>query len=322
MDPFALAAVVGLAFVGKQMSDSAPVSINDKPVDNTVKNTDIPVIPDDDPRLRGNFGYSKREMTNFTDVSTASSRYVYGQPVYNMSNRENVSNMMKNLNPNPWNRVGPGIGVGHNVPSYGGYQQLAREMPTNVNEYRLTQLEGRVQAPPKSVVPAHESYSVVSKNRPDKDYYRAPGKGTGAHRGPEVRSKGVRSRYTTLKEQSMRTDDMPGGPRYILNAGHVVTGNQSMDRTNNRSKPDRMANPGRMNVLANPQGMNGAVTTVRIDDNTQPVVTGGAIVPQGYIRSGTQEVNPYKDTKDFRTDTLDLAKNQLSENVYNHPLSA
>lgn len=229
---------------------------------------------------------------------------------------------MKNLNPNPWNRVGPGIGVGPNVPSYGGYQQLAREMPTNVNEHRLTQLPGRVQAPPTSVVPAPEIGTVVAKNRPDKDYYRSPAKASAVLRAPEARPRYARMRYTTLKEQSIkRADDITGGPRYILDSAYIVTGNQSLDRTDNRSKPDRMANPGRMNVRADPLGGNGAITTLRPDDTSTPIIPGAAPISSGYIRSGIQEANPFKDMKDFRTDSLDLAKKQLSENVYNHPLS-
>lgn len=313
MDPFALAAVVGLAFVGKQMSEEKAVA----------KQTPTIVVNDEDPRLRGNFGYEKQEMSNFAVVSNFGSRPVYGQPVYNLTNRQNVSNTMKNLNPSPWTRVGPGIGVGPNVPSYGGYQQLAREMPANINEHRLTQLPGRAQAPPKSVVPNPEMGTIVSKNRPDKDFSRGPGKGSAILRAPEARPRFVRMKYTTLKEQSIkRSDDITGGPRYILDSGYIVTGNQTLDKTNNRSKPDRAANPGRMNVRADPLGASGAITTLKPDDNSHtPIVSGGALIQSGYVRTGIQEINPFKDTKDFRTDDLDLAKKQLAENVYNHPLS-
>lgn len=323
MDPLALAAVVGLAFVGKQMSDNTDVPKSQKPVESTIRKADESFINDDDPRLRGNFGYEKREMSNFADVTQYGSRHVYGQPVYSLSNRESISNTMKNLNPNPWTRVGPGVGVGPNVPSYGGYQQLAREMPTNVNEHRLTQLPGRVQAPPAAPVPTQEIGTIVSKNRPDKDYYRGPAKGSAVLRAPAARPRYARMRYTTLKEQTIkRSDDITGGPRYIVDSAYIVTGNQSMDRTNNRSKPDRMANPGQMNVLADPLGANGAITTLKPDDNSnRPVVAGGALISSGYIRSGIQEANPFKDSRDFRTDNLDIAKQQLAENVYNHPLS-
>ena len=41
-------------------------------------------------------------------------------------------------------RVGPGLGVGPEVAATGGYQQFYRQLPLNVNEYKLTQLPGRL----------------------------------------------------------------------------------------------------------------------------------------------------------------------------------
>ncbi len=317
MDPFALAAVVGLAFVGKQISDQPEY----KPPQDS--KSDVPVFVDEDVRLRAPIGPSKREMTSFSDVSKDAGGWVYGQPVYNLNNRENVSNMMKNLNPNPWARVGPGIGVGPNVPSYGGYQQLARELPVNVNEHRLTQLPGRPQAPAASLIPTQETRAtLVAKNRPDKDFYRAPMKANGRLVGPETRSRYVRSLYTTKKEQTERRgEETLTGPRYILNSAYMVTGNQSMVRNlDNRSRPDRAANPGRMNVRGDPLAASGAISSVRIDNNPQRVNHGGVQVPLNYVRSSIQQVNPFKDIPNPNTKHLDLAKKQLSENIYNHPL--
>lgn len=323
MDPFALAAVVGLAFVGKQMSDP-PVEERVPETIKKVKNTDVPVFPDEDIRMLANRWPSKKEVGTFADVSQDSGGYVYGQPVYNLNNRENVSNMMRNLNPNPWVRVGPGIGVGPNVPSYGGYQQLAREMPVNVNEHRLTQLPGRPQAPPASMIPKQENPTLVSKNRPEKDFYRAPMQANGRLKAPEARGNYPRLKFTTKKEQTERRGrETLGGPRYVLNSGYVVSGNQTMIRNlDNRSRPDRASNPGRMNVRADPMGANGAISSVRIDNNTQPVNHGRSQVPINYIRSGIQQVNPFKDIPNPNTRNLDLAKRQLENNIYNHPLSA
>jgi hypothetical protein len=323
----ALFAVVGLAFVGKQLSDvpepTTQVQVEKKPEYTRVKNSDIPMFQDEDVRLRAPIGPAKTEMASFSEISADANRFVYGQPVYNLNNRENVSNTMKNLNPNPWNRVGPGIGVGANVPSYGGYQQLAREMPMNVNEHRLTQLPGRIQAPPTSVVPAQETRTtLVGKNRPDKDFYREPMKANGRLVGPETRGKYVRLGYTTKKEQTeKRGEETMNGPRYILNSAYMVTGNQSMVRNlDNRSRMDRSGNPGRMNVRGDPLASGGAVTSVRIDRNSTAMPQGGSQVPMNYVRSGVQEVNPYKDSENPNTRNLDIAKKQLSENIYNHPL--
>ncbi|AGE49386.1 hypothetical protein ATCVCan0610SP_126L [Acanthocystis turfacea Chlorella virus Can0610SP] len=41
-------------------------------------------------------------------------------------------------------RVGPGLGVGPEVAATGGFQQFYRQLPLNVNEYKLTQLPGRL----------------------------------------------------------------------------------------------------------------------------------------------------------------------------------
>lgn len=323
----ALFAVVGLAFVGKQLSDApdtTAVQVEKKPDITRVKNSDIPMFQEEDVRLRAPIGPSKTEMASFSEISPDANRWVYGQPVYNLNNRENVSNMMRNLNPNPWNRVGPGIGVGPNVPSYGGYQQLARELPVNVNEHRLTQLPGRAQAPPASMVPTQETRTtLVGKNRPDKDFYREPMKANGRLVGPESRGRYVRLGYTTKKEQTeQRGTETLNGPRYILDSAYVVAGNQSMVRNfENRSKPDRSGNPGRMNVRGDPGASGGSVTSVRIDNNPAGIVQGGLQVPMNYVRSSIQEVNPYKDSKNPNTNNLDLAKQQLAKNIYNHPLA-
>ncbi len=323
MDPFALAAVVGLAFVGKQISDPPTEQVEKPPQITKVKNTDVPVFQDDDVRMLSNRWPSKHEVGTFAEVTQDSGGYVYGQPVYNLNNRENVSNMMRNLNPNPWVRVGPGIGVGPNVPSYGGYQQLAREMPVNVNEHRLTQLPGRPQAPPASLVPKQELSTMVAKNRPDKDFYRSPMPANGRLKAPEARGRFEKLMFTTKKEQTERRGkETLGGPRYILNSGYIVNGNQSLVRNlDNRSRPDRAGNPGRMNVRADPLGAQGALASVRIDNNVQPVNHGRSQVPMNYMRSGIQEANPYKDAQNPNTKHLDIAKKQLSQNIYNHSLS-
>lgn len=41
-------------------------------------------------------------------------------------------------------RVGPGLGVGPDVAATGGFHQFYRQLPLNVNEYKLTQLPGRL----------------------------------------------------------------------------------------------------------------------------------------------------------------------------------
>lgn len=51
--------------------------------------------------------------------------------------------VMNNALPAEQIRVGPGLGVGPDVTSTGGFHQLYRQLPTNVNEHRLNTLPGR-----------------------------------------------------------------------------------------------------------------------------------------------------------------------------------
>ena len=327
MDSIALAAVVGLAFLGKKMSDSSSDDeLPTRPIQKAIQRSDTPKFEDSDPRFRTIFPQGKTEVRSFMDVSRLGGRTVNGQPVYQMPNRENVSNKMGNLNPNPWMRIGPGIGVGPNVPSYGGYQQLARELPTNVNEYKLTQLPGRMQAPPASIVPSQENRTIVAKNRPERDFHREPAKANGAFKGPEDRPISIRKNYTTIKDQAINNG--PGnssymGAKYNMGTAYTVTGNQTMDKRDARAKGDRTGNPGRMNVRAGPLGAGGAISTVRIDANSTPVVPGGTRVSQGYARTGVQEINAHlANGNPWASDKgLQLARKQLDENIYNHPLS-
>jgi hypothetical protein len=78
-----------------------------------------------------------------------------------------------------------------------------------------------------------------------------------------------------------------------------------------------------MNVRAGPLGAGGAISAVRIDNKSTPVVPGGSRVSQGYIRSGIQQANPYLgNSNPLASDKgLQLARKQLDENVFNHPLS-
>ena len=64
--------------------------------------------------------------------------------------------------------VGPGVGVGPNVPAYGGYQQLFRVNPVNVGEYRLTTLPGRSGPAHDISGGLHGIIGEVTHNMPEK----------------------------------------------------------------------------------------------------------------------------------------------------------
>lgn len=317
MDAVALAAVVGLAYIGKQMTDVPPTKVPQQ-------------VPNElDTRVSQRPFGQKQTVESFRDIAPNASRHTYGQPVYNLTSRENVSNTMKNLSPNPWVRVGPGLGVGPDVPATGGYQQYIREIPVNPNEERLTQLPGRVQAPPTAIAPAGPELTFeVAKNRPDQVYSRNPMPGSATIRAPEARSRYVKGSRSTLKDQTIgRETDLLGAPLIItnnpLNSAYIVTGNQSLDRKDARSKPHRAGNAGNMNVRAHPLGAHGMVTGLKSDTNSVPVITGAPNVPKNYVRTAIQEANPYKETVNALAsdDGLSLAKRQLQNNVYNHTFS-
>jgi hypothetical protein len=54
------------------------------------------------------------------------------------------SRQHNNVMPAEQLRVGPGLGVGPEVAATGGFQQFYRQLPLNVNDYKLTQLPGRL----------------------------------------------------------------------------------------------------------------------------------------------------------------------------------
>jgi hypothetical protein len=322
----AIAAVLGLAFIGSRMNDdedskrcsgyTTVVSTNPERAD-----ADFP----ENPTIRAN-RWSGKQAMNFSSPSPMASRDVHGQPVYNFDSRQPIGNLMNNLNPNPWTRVGPGLGIPANVPAYGGHQQLLRVLPTNTNEYRLTQLKGNSGGPPKNLVPGPEAYPVVARNRPDTDC--APGYAGNAAaatvRAPEARAKFVKgTRWTKRDVTVTREDDLEYGPPLQvkpLNSGYVVTGNQQLDRRDARAKPDRAGNAGRMNVRADPVGAGGAMTTVRVDSvMAPPPPVGRRQNPESYVRDALQQANPFKET--LTPLDLDIAKRQLADNPANHTLS-
>lgn len=58
--------------------------------------------------------------------------------------RSITSRTHKNVLPSEQIRVGPGLGVGPEVAATGGFQQFYRQMPLNINDYKLNTLPGGV----------------------------------------------------------------------------------------------------------------------------------------------------------------------------------
>src|SRR5210317_2626759 len=142
-DPISLAAVAGLIFAGRALSNKS----EPEPIVEQVTQVPQPLVDDGvpdfeerefEPRVEV---ASKTEMASFADIGRQ--QRSGGQEILNMRNRMYDTGRMNNLSPIEKQMVGPGLGVGADTPASGGYQQLFRVNPINVGEYRLTTLPGR-----------------------------------------------------------------------------------------------------------------------------------------------------------------------------------
>lgn len=248
-DPLSIAAILGLVFAGKTLSerDAAPAK---PPVQMAqTKYESMSMITnsksasyDDDPGV-SSYGITRKqkvEQPNFTDVRPDSSRNVYGAPTIDFRDRPWVSGQMNNFAPNEKIQVGPGLGVDPNVPAVGGFQQVYRVMPNNVGAYRLTQLPGRPGPAADITGGAPGVVGVLGNNRPEKTAFlpdrraplpsRAQGQG-GSLTGVEVRSEYEKGKRTTNRsETGLRTDTLSTAPAKSFVSGLQV----SQDPTRNK----------------------------------------------------------------------------------------
>jgi hypothetical protein len=143
-DPISLAAVAGLIFAGRALSNKSEPPVVEQAVTETPQQPNVyDEIPefverDFEPRVEIP---QKKEMESFADI--AYQQRSGGQEILNMRNRMYDTGRMNNLSPIEKQMVGPGLGLGAETPASGGYQQLFRVNPINVGEYRLTTLPGR-----------------------------------------------------------------------------------------------------------------------------------------------------------------------------------
>ena len=107
--------------------------------------TDLKNVNSDFGRRVGDWRLAPKEaVLNLQDMTKTNGRSPYGQPVYDMYNRQYITNKMNNLSPlEAPNTVGPGLGLDPSVKAGGGFQDFFRVLPTNINEEKLTTLEGR-----------------------------------------------------------------------------------------------------------------------------------------------------------------------------------
>ena len=141
-DPISLAAIAGLVYAGRTLSNkpSVPepqvqVQVRAPPPEDIV-----PQFQEREFEERVEVPH-KVEMTSFADIGRQ--QRSGGQEILNMRNRMYDTGRMNNLSPIEKQLVGPGLGVSADTPATGGYQQMFRVNPINVGEYRLTTLPGR-----------------------------------------------------------------------------------------------------------------------------------------------------------------------------------
>jgi hypothetical protein len=285
----------------------------------------------------------KDAVANLQDITPTNSRFPYGQPVYDLYNREYITNKMNNVSPLEAPRnVGPGLGVGPDVKAAGGFQDFFRALPVNINEEKLTTLEGR---------PGPSSYFVKNGGAggigdmthqavASKTAYREPGAygGGGAQSalvGPEGRPNFLKTKKMTIRsETGMRTDTLSDGPpQYNVAQPYAQAGDAYTDTTLSRSsgyrgKEDRPGNGGCMNVRQDPVGMVGGGTQYRAE--SKPVQPGPMGITGSNQGRGTlppefdDPLNEFKSNPNPRAQQnfLDIAIQQLEKNPLAYSLAA
>jgi hypothetical protein len=247
---------------------------------------------------------------------------------------------MNNLQPIERRRVGPGLGVGSNVDAAGGFHQYFRVLPNNINEERLTTLEGR-NGPADSFIKSGGAGGigeVTHQAKETKAWYREPtqsrGQGQGgAVTGAEGRPEFLKTARTTIRdEQTSRGDTLSMGPAQYNVAQPYAEGgcgaytDKSLTRSSDyRSKPDRAGNGQRMNVRNDPVNQVGAATNLRAESKPVPVshMNGGRF--QNYLGPEFYRFVEKKDNRNplASSKCLDVAIQQLEKNpVALPPLSA
>jgi len=357
MDPLAIAAVVGLVFAGKRLSDSSdddsattqpqrvPVitrrdtDLMAHPGDHWQDYQDVKIMTPNLGRRIGDFRLTpKNEVRSLQVPTQTNTRSPYGQPVYNLYDRQNITNKMNNFPPVERHNVGPGLGVGPDVAAAGGFQQFFRVLPNNINEERLTMLPG-AEGPPNPVVKnggAGGMGDVTHLAKSTKTWHRDPsnnsGQGQGgALRGFEGRPDQIKTRRTTIRQETgFRGDTLEYGPsQYNVYQPYdgALHDKKLPHLSDNRSNPDRPGNRQGMNVREDPQNVVGAMTNNRFESTAFPVQAGGAGGGSGlyptYTRPTYDKFNELKGNINPYSETLDIAIKQLEKNSFaQQPLSA
>jgi hypothetical protein len=163
-DPISIAAVAALVYAGKVLSSPTPTPTPaPTPAPAPAVDAAGPEAVDEDfiP-----YNESKVEVPSFGDI--APQKRTSGGEILDLRNRLYDQGKMNNLSPIEKQLVGPGLGLAPEVPAAGGFHQQYRVMPTNVGEYKLTQLPGRTNHGADTMGGRRGLVAEVAKNRPER----------------------------------------------------------------------------------------------------------------------------------------------------------
>lgn len=172
--------------------------------------------------------YGKVEQPSFGEV--AFMKHPNGEPVRDFRDRPYVSGKMNNTAPMEKNMVGPGLNVGPDVPSFGGYQQMFQVKPNNVGAYKLTTLPGRVNHGANQTGGMPGMVGELTHYKPSTTSYlpsrlsNVPGRGQGqggSLNGVIPRGEFQKTKRTTNRsETTLRSDGLGFAPakKFISNA--------------------------------------------------------------------------------------------------------
>ena len=258
-DPISIAAVAALVYAGKVLSkqeQEAPKFVPKKP---PVKPNTMIQVDETEDDFEFNYGaargvdsldyVNKQEMPSFGEI--APQRRTSGGEVLDMRDRFYDQGRMNNLSPVEKQMVGPGLGVSADVPAVGGFQQLYRVMPTNVGEYKLTQLPGRTNHGSDTMGGRRGIVGEVAKNRPERTtdlYDRLPtarGRAQGMSAITPRQEHEKTKRTTNRSETGMRTDGLQNAPPKRLTSAMTI----AQEPTRNKSD----LNDGMFAHMDNPQ---------------------------------------------------------------------
>jgi hypothetical protein len=91
----------------------------------------------------------KRETGPFFSPAETQTGWVYGMPLFRPDMdryTESLNNFRHDLKPIESIQVGPGLNIDPSIPASGGFHEFTRILPNNVNDYKVNQLENRVNA--------------------------------------------------------------------------------------------------------------------------------------------------------------------------------